>query len=255
MKKFMVLLLVLGAFQIACGNKAQKVQKAKAVPYSGTVLTVQNGGGYTFLEVKGSDGTFWSATRPIEVKKGDKVQLIHPMKMEKFPVKSLNRTFDVIYFADDVLVNGKGHMGDGGKPAGMKNMAGNPHGGSTMKGMENPHKMGKAHMGGDAAVDASGVKPEAGSVAIDMLLKHPEKYAGKIVKVHAVVTKFLPMIMEKNWLHLKDASCGADHLTATTDGKFKAGDNVLLTGKVEVNKDFGFGYRYSVLLSGAKLVK
>ncbi|NOZ14132.1 MAG: hypothetical protein GXO69_10915 [Acidobacteria bacterium] len=256
MKKFMILMLVLGTFQIACGSKGEAVQKTKPAPYSGTVLTVQSGGGYTFLEVKGAAGSFWSATRPIKVKKGDTVQLIHPMKMEKFPVKSLKRTFDVIYFADDVLVNGKGHMGEGKNPMGMGgNMAMNPHGGKTPAGMENPHKMGRNHMGGDATMDASGIKPENGSVSIAMLLKHPEKYAGKTVKVHALVTKYLPMIMKKNWLHLKDASCGDNHLTATTDTEFKAGDKVLVTGKVEVNKDFGFGYKYSVLLSDAKAVK
>ena len=170
-------------------------------------------------------------------------------------MKSLNRTFDVIYFADDVLVNGKGHMGVQSGSKGMGGMTASPHGKDAAQAMKNPHQMGKGHMGGNTELDASGIKPEKGSVAIEDLLKHPENYAGKTVKIHALITKFLPMIMKKNWLHLKDASCGAAHLVATTDGTFKVGENMVLTGKVEVNKDFGFGYKYDVLLTQAEAGK
>ncbi len=251
MKNIMLTILVLLITQISCGKQANTAKTDNAAPFSGTVLTVKSGGGYSFLEVQGTTGKFWVATRPIEAKKGDTVQAIHPMKMEKFPVKSLNRTFDVIYFADDVLVNGKGHMGDNSSPMGMgmgvKNKMANPHGGK----MENPHEMGKAHMGEDTNIDASAVKPEKGSVAIRDILENPGKFAGKEITVHAVVTKFLPMIMKKNWLHLKDATCGKGHLVATTNETFKKGETVILKGKVETNKDFGFGYKYAVLLTGA----
>ncbi len=255
MKKIVLMALMVVVWQGSCANKEAKVKKAKPVPFSGSVVTVESGGGYTYMEIKGTSGNFWAATRPVEVKPGDAVQLIHPMKMEKFPVKSLKRTFDIIYFADDVLVNGIGHMGDGSKPMGMGmggNTSANPHGGDTAQKMENPHQMGKTHMAGNATIDASGIKPQNGSVAIADLLKTPEKFAGKTVKVHGIVTKYLPMIMKKNWIHLKDATCGEAHIVVTTDETFKAGETVLVSGKVEVNKDFGFGYKYDVLLTGAK---
>jgi len=257
MKKFMVMVVLLVVSQISCGNKEANAKKAETAPFSGTVVTVKSGGGYTYLEIKGEAGNFWAATRPIEVKEGDAAQLIHPMKMEKFPVKSLKRTFDVIYFADDVLVNGKGHMGDGSQPMGMGmgKMTKNPHGGKAINAIENPHQMGKAHMAEDAKMDASGVKPVNGSIPIENLLKNPGNYAGKTVKIHGLVTKFLPMIMKKNWIHLKDASSGENHLAVTTDETFKPGDTVVLKGKVEVNKDFGFGYKYAILLTEAKAVK
>ncbi|NOY22461.1 MAG: hypothetical protein GXO70_02965 [Acidobacteria bacterium] len=254
MKKIVLMVLMVVVWQVSCANKEAEVKKAKLAPFSGAVVTVESGGGYTYMEIKGTSGNFWAATRPIEVKKGDTVQLIHPMKMEKFPVKSLKRTFDIIYFADDVLVNGRGHMGDDSKPMGMGmgNKAVNPHGGDTATKMKNPHQMGTTHMAGEAAIDASRIKPQNGSVAIADLLKNPEKFVGKTVKVHGIVTKYLPMIMKKNWIHLKDATCGKAHIVVTTDETFKAGETVLVSGKVEVNKDFGFGYKYDVLLTGAK---
>lgn len=255
MRNIMLVMLLIVAGQVSCGNKESEVKKTTPEPFSGTVVSVANGGGYSYVEIKGESGKFWSATRPIEVKKGDKAQLVNPMKMEKFQVKSLDRTFDVIYFADDVLVNGKGHMEVQSKSKGIGGMTANPDGREAGQAMKNPHQMGKGHMGGNADIDASGIKSEAGSVAIEDLLKNPENYAGETVKIHGLITKFLPMIMEKNWLHLKDASCGAAHLVATTDETFKVGDTVMLSGKVEVNKDFGFGYKYNVLLTHAEAGK
>jgi len=260
MKKFIVMTLLIVVAQISCGGKAvdaKQAKQAKPAPFSGTVLTVKSGGGYTYLEIKGESGNYWAATRPIEAKTGDSVQLIHPMKMVKFHVKSLDRTFDIIYFADDVLVNGKSKATAASNPMGMgmSSMTSNPHTTEATQKMANPHQKGNGHMNGDKDFDASGVKPQNGSISIGELFKNPEKYSGKVVKVHALVTKYLPMIMKKNWLHLADASSGSGHLVATTDAEFKVGDTVMLSGKVELNKDFGYGYKYAVLLTEAKAGK
>ena len=257
MKQFIVMTLLLVVSQISCGSKAVDAKQAKPAPFSGTVLTVKSGGGYCYLEIKGEAGNFWAATRPNEAKKGDAVQLINPMKMEKFHVKSLDRTFDAIYFADDVLVNGKGKATATSKPMGMgmSNMTSNPHRTEAAQAMANPHQKGNGHMTGAKDFDASGVKPQNGSISIGELLKNPEKYSGKVVLIHGLVTKYLPMIMKKNWLHLADASSGAGYLVATTDAEFKVGDTVMLSGKVELNKDFGYGYKYAVLLTEAKAGK
>ena len=40
-------------------------------------------------------------------------------------------------------------------------------------------------------------------------------------------------------------------LTATTTLSVKVGDAVLVTGKVHVDKDFGHGYKYEVILEDA----
>jgi hypothetical protein len=75
---------------------------------------------------------------------------------------------------------------------------------------------------------------------------------GRVVKVTAAV-------MGKNWLHLRDgsgaAAAGDDDLTVTTDATVAVGDVVVATGTVRVDRDFGSGYRYPVLVEEAAVTK
>ena len=73
------------------------------------------------------------------------------------------------------------------------------------------------------------------------------------------VVKFLPGIMGKNWLHLRDGSGaranGDDDITVTTGDSAAVGDVVLVRGTVRIDKDFGAGYRYAVMVEEAKVSK
>ena len=77
------------------------------------------------------------------------------------------------------------------------------------------------------------------------------------VVVRAKVVKFLPSIMGKNWMHVRDGSGshanGDDDLAVISDDPAKVGSVVTLTGTVRVDKDFGAGYQYPVIIEGAKL--
>jgi hypothetical protein len=60
--------------------------------------------------------------------------------------------------------------------------------------------------------------------------------------------------MKKNWIHLRDGSAGktgANDLTVTTDQKAEVGDTVVVKGRLAVNRDFGSGYRYDVIVESA----
>jgi hypothetical protein len=76
--------------------------------------------------------------------------------------------------------------------------------------------------------------------------------------VRGKVVKYNAEIMGKNWLHIQDGSGSADKsnndLTVTTTTPAKVGDTVLVTGSVTTNKDFGAGYKYTVILDDAKVV-
>ncbi len=82
-----------------------------------------------------------------------------------------------------------------------------------------------------------------------------EELAGKQVPLRGKVVKFLRQIMGKNWLHLQDGSGseGTNDLTVTTTVMVEVGDLVLVNGKVSVNRDFGYGYSYEVLLEDAEI--
>lgn len=82
---------------------------------------------------------------------------------------------------------------------------------------------------------------------------------GKTVVVSGKVVKFNAGILKMNWVHLRDGTgTDADNtndLLVTTNETVKVGDVVTVKGVVHVDKDFGMGYAYKVLVEEAKLQK
>ena len=98
------------------------------------------------------------------------------------------------------------------------------------------------------------VEPCTGCIKIADLLANKKSYSGKIIKVTGKVTKFNPQIMGKNWFHIQDGTefSGSFDLTITTDQSVNVGDLVTFQGKIALDKDFGYGYFYSVLMEEGK---
>jgi hypothetical protein len=100
------------------------------------------------------------------------------------------------------------------------------------------------------------VTPENG-ITIGELYLNKKKYENKIVKVRGQVTKYNPGIMSRNWIHLKDGSensSGFD-FTATSVMETKEGEVITIEGKIVLDKDFGSGYFFNVLMEDGKIVK
>ncbi|MCL1073427.1 NrfJ [Shewanella dokdonensis] len=70
--------------------------------HEGTVLDTMNSGGYTYVQVKEGDNTFWAAGPQVKVDKGDKVQVDEQMWMTNFTSKTLKRTFDKLMFVGEI---------------------------------------------------------------------------------------------------------------------------------------------------------
>jgi hypothetical protein len=70
----------------------------------GTVKSVTNAGGYSYIEVDQGGKTVWVAANETPMKQGDKVQWQGASEMRNFTAKSLGRTFDQILFAQSVAV-------------------------------------------------------------------------------------------------------------------------------------------------------
>ncbi len=253
MKKTMIVALAFLIFGvIACSKNTtnnrsnQKAGQTTAnlkSDFEGMVLSTQNASRYTYIQYKTPNGKIlWGAVVQTDLKKGDKIRLLNPQPMVNFESKSLNKRFDLIYFASGIIVNGK-------------QGSSNPHKGSMGMPQDDVHKGANPHMSQNlSSVDTSKVKKLKGGVTIAEILDNPEKFNGKTVKLRAVVVKFLPDIMKTNWAHLKDASTDKD-ITVMTKEKFNVGDIVEIEGKVVTDKDFGFGYYYKVLIESAKRIK
>jgi len=92
-----------------------------------------------------------------------------------------------------------------------------------------------------------------GGITIAELYANPNAYQGKTVKINGMVVKFLPEIMERNWVHLQDGTKDGENydLTITTKSIVNVGEIVTFEGVVVVDKDFGAGYFYHVILEDA----
>jgi len=81
--------------------------------------------------------------------------------------------------------------------------------------------------------------------------------AGKTVAVRGKVVKINKGIMGRNWLHLQDGSGeparGTHDLPVTSQQEARVGEVVLARGVLGVDRDFGAGYRYAIILEKATL--
>lgn len=216
---------------------------AHGAAFSGTVKQTMNSGGYTYALIATSGGDVWVAGPETKVTKGQKISTGEGMLMSGFKAKSLNRTFEQIYFVNSI--------GGGGKAAGGASAG--PHAGGAMA---NPHA--GMPLAGQKAPTPSAAKPKAGSIkkathTVADLFFQPRLLKGKSVEVRGMVTKYNEGIMGSNWIHLMDGSGtpGKDDLVITTKQSCKVGDRVVVKGMVGVDRDFGSGYFFPVLVENA----
>lgn len=108
-----------------------------------------------------------------------------------------------------------------------------------------------------AEIDVAGVAKAEGGKTVAEVYAEKDALASTKVTVRGKVVKTNSGIMGKDWLHVRDGSGadGSNDLTVTTNpGSLpKVGDTVLVTGIVVLNKDFGMGYQYPVILEDAEV--
>ena len=95
------------------------------------------------------------------------------------------------------------------------------------------------------------IVPAGGGISLETLFTNLQAYAGRSVTIRGQVTKVNRAIMNKNWIHLQDGSKSASgpyDLTLTTSDQATVGETVTFTGKIALNKDFGYGYAYDVIM-------
>ena len=198
------------------------------------VTDVIQGSNYTYLQVKENMMDRWVAVSRQEVNKGDVYYYDSALQMTDFHSKEVDRTFDVIYFVNQIsktpIAAAASAMGAGAMPA---------------------------HSGKVAAADqeVEMTKPE-GELSIADVYANKTEYAGKEFEIRGVVVKVNDQVMGKNWVHIQDGSAAGGNfdLTLTTQAEVKVGDEVTFKGKLTLNKDFGAGYYYDVIVEDAELV-
>lgn len=203
--------------------------KSGAKTGEGTVTETMNAGGYTYVLLDDGSSKTWAAGPETTIKVGDKVAFTNGMPMAGFASNTLKRTFDMVYFVPSFAVNGAA-------AAPVPRAAGAPGAASF-------------------SVDVKGVKKAEGGKTVAELFAAKSEMGGKSVKVRGIVVKYNAGIMGSNWIHLKDGSgsAGTDDLTVTTQGTASVGKTILIEGKVSLDKDFGAGYKYGLMVEDAKV--
>lgn len=145
------------------------------------------------------------------------------------------------------------HQGKEGVPLEMGMQAGAPRGmpGAQIDPMAIPHT------GSPVPVieKIEGIKKAEGGKTIAETFAERAKLAGKEVAVRGKVVKYNANIMNKNWVHIQDGSgaTGSNDLAVTTNDSTAVGKTVMVRGTVAIDKDFGAGYKYDVILEDAKV--
>ena len=95
-------------------------------------------------------------------------------------------------------------------------------------------------------------KVEGGNTIAEIHARKDE-LNGDTIRIRGQVTRFTPNVLGKNWVHIRDSS--ADDLTVTTDATAAINDIFIFEGRLELDKDYGYGYVYPVILEDARITK
>lgn len=197
------------------------------------VTEVIQASSYSYLKVKENMAERWVAVTKQEIKVGDVYYYDEALQMIDFVSKDLDRTFDEIYFINQIS---------------KTPLASNPVMGGGMP----------AHSGKITTEKLSEVTLEKkeGEVTVADVFEKRADFTAKEFEIRGVVVKVNKEIMGKNWIHIQDGTnFDSDFdLTITTQDVAEKGDEVTFKGKITLNKDFGSGYTYDVIMEEATLV-
>ena len=196
------------------------------------VKEVLQANAYTYLLVKENDQNYWMAVSKFDAQVGSELYYNDAMEMRDFKSKDLDRFFESILFVQEIS----------DKPIAAKTqMQADPH----QEGMPKP-KANKAEIQ---------IDPVAGGITIAELFKNRSDYEGKTVLVRGKAVKVNNGIMGQNWVHLQDGTAddGNFDLTVTTQETVNVGEVITMEGTVILNKDFGAGYTYELIIEGGLL--
>jgi hypothetical protein len=200
-------------------------------------------GGYTYVLIDLVEEQRWYAGPVTAISVGDVVQTTNGMSMGAFTSKTLNRTFDDLYFVGTLDNLSATPAMPEDQPA-----AALPPGHPTTTAGSGDAEQART----DTAVNAV----EEGK-DIAWVYANKDSLAGQSVRLRGKVVKYNANILGTNFLHIQDGSGDAansdNDLIVTTNTEVAVGQTVVATGNIVLDKDFGAGYSYPVLLENAAI--
>ncbi len=244
--RLIISLIAMIAFIAACKSDKKSQVENKSNIHKVVILEVQHVSEYTYLKVLENNTEKWLAAPTVQIEIGKTYYFKNGMKMENFKSKELNKTFETIYFIDRISTDP--NLDTISKTVTLDNLDLSPEDKTNLSERATKPVLKKEDVK---------IEPIKGVITIAELYKNKKEYEGKIVTIKGKVIKFNPAIMNKNWIHLQDGTDynGEFDVTLTTNEVVKVGDVITIKGKVSLDKDFGAGYVYKLIIEEAVLVK
>ncbi len=230
MKTFKILFALLFGTTLFAQNPELKI-------YYGKILEIQKVMGYDYLRVDEDGVEQWVAIAEKPVHVNDIIGYDKTTVMHDFKSKTLNKVFKEIIFANEIYVPQKSTQG-----ATMKSML-------LATPVNNP--------------TTQTIQPRKDFVKKEFYtIKEIHTFANELenqtISLKATVRKISNQIMKRDWIHLSDGTGNEakntdDFVVTSNQTTAKVGDSVIATGKVIINKDFGYGYFYPVIIEDVVL--
>lgn len=228
MRNFLSLFLFIAIFTAFGCKQKNAEEKTGLAPgmHAATIIEVKQTSSYTYFQVFENDQKFWVATSILDAKEGDVIYYTRALEMTDFKSKELNKTFETIYFIEDASTE-------------------------PIK-LEQPKSSGKINPNQVADIQ---VEKASNGITLSELFQDTQKYDGKEVVIRGLVVKYNRNIMGKNWAHIQDGSSHENKydLTVTTSDTLAQGIVGTFKGIIDLNKDFGAGYKYDIIMENAKV--
>jgi hypothetical protein len=200
---------------------------------SGTVVNTMSVTGYTYVQIDTGEEVVWAAAPRTEVQVADEVVVAGAAPISGFYSSTLDRRFEMVYFAPILRVTS-------GERAATPSLA--------------EHRPPEP-VGADE-IDLTGIERPDGGQTIGEIFASKDRLAGEEVTLRGRVVKCATGILGRNWIHLRDGTAGpagGGDLAVTTDAVAEVGSTILVRGTVVIDKDFGYGYRYDLLIEDASV--
>ena len=233
MKRILIIVILIycGSCEPRQGKSVDEAPIKTNEMHEGVVQEVLQANSYTYVKAIEGDKEIWMAIPKREVEVGKTYYYKPEMEMTDFQSKDLDRTFKSIYFL--------GGISEIPNSIPLKNSNAPDDEFHTKKEPTQKQEL--------------NIQREEGIASVSSLYKDKSEFENKTVKVKGIVTKFNANIMGKNWIHIQDGT-GEENsfdLTITTNDVVQVGDVATFEGIIAVNKDFGHGYKYDLILEEA----
>lgn len=206
---------------------------AESTVHQVIILEILQASNYSYLFVSEDEREYWLATLKDEFAIGEEYYYTKALHKTNFKSKEHNRVFNELYLVSKLM------------PAShAQNTAVHQHGENCNHGAE----------GQDLNEIPFNAEAAPVSVRISDLVANPQSYMNSYVIVSGQCSKVNNAIMDRNWVHIKDGSLDSYDLIVTTQESIIKGQELRLKARIALNKDFGAGYSYSLILEEGELL-